>query len=64
MLYDGLDYPTKTIIESLCNGAFTSKITNDAWIFFKEVVENIIEWEHVSVDVKQPTTTTTTNKYA
>jgi len=30
MLYDGLDYPTKTMVESLCNGAFTSKIANDA----------------------------------
>ena len=30
MLYDGLDYPTKTIIESLCNGGFIGKTANDA----------------------------------
>jgi len=34
MLYGGLDYPTKTMIESLCNGGFISKINNDAWVFF------------------------------
>jgi len=48
------------MIESLCNGAFTNKTTNDAWVFFEEVAKNTLECEHVSVDVKQPTTTTTT----
>ena len=51
-MYDGLDYPTKTIIESLYNGVFTSKTTNDAWVFFEEVAENTLEWEPVGVDVK------------
>ena len=58
MLFDGLDYPTKTMIESLCNGSFTSTTANDAWQFFEVVAENSLEWE--PVDVKQPTTTTTT----
>ena len=39
ILYDDLDYPTKTIIEFLCNGTFTSKIANDAWVFFEEVAK-------------------------
>ena len=30
ILYEGLDYSNKTMIESLCNGSFTSKIANDA----------------------------------
>ena len=61
MLYDGLDYPTKIMIESLCNGSFTSKTVNDAWQFFEVVAENTLEWE--PINVKQPTsTTTTTNK--
>ena len=55
ILYDGLEYPNKTMIEFLYNGAFTSKIANDVWKFFKEVAENTLEWELVSVDVKQPT---------
>ena len=63
ILYGGLDYPTKTMMESLCNGAFTSKIAYDAWVFFEEVAENTLEWEPAGVDVKQPSTTTTiTNK--
>ena len=43
----------KTMIESLCNGTFTSKMADDAWQFFKVVAENTLEWE--SFDVKQPT---------
>ena len=38
-----------------------SKTANDAWVFFEEVAENTLEWEPISVDVKQPTTTTTTS---
>jgi len=49
MLYDGLDYPTKTMTESVCNGSFTSKIANDAWQFFEVVAENTLEWEPVNV---------------
>ena len=52
MLNDGLNYRTKTTIESLYNGAFTIKTTNDAWVFFKEVAENTLEWKPVSIDVK------------
>ena len=43
ILYDGLDYPTKIIIESLYNGAFTNKTNYDGWIFFEEVAENMLE---------------------
>jgi len=30
ILYEVLDYPIKMMVESLCNGAFTNKIANDA----------------------------------
>jgi len=30
--------------------------------FFEEVTENTLEWEPVSIDDKQPTTITTTNR--
>ena len=50
------------MIESLCNGTFTSKTADDAWQFFEEVAENTLEWESVSVDDKQPITTTVTNR--
>ena len=49
------------MIESLCNGTFTSKTADDAWQFFEEVAENTLEWEPVSVDNKQLTTTTAIN---
>jgi len=41
ILYEGLDYLTKTMVESLCNGAFTSKTANDAWIFFEGSREHV-----------------------
>jgi len=50
------------MIESLCNGTFTSKTANDARKFFKEVAENTLEWEPVSVDNKQLTTSTATSR--
>ena len=49
------------MIESFCNGTFTSKTVNDAWRFFEVVAENTLEWEPVSVHDKQPTITTAIN---
>ena len=60
ILYEGLDYSNKTMIESLCNGTFTSKTADDAWQFFEEVAKNTLE--PVSVDNKKLTTTTATNR--
>ena len=34
ILYEGLDSQNKTMIESFCNGTFTSKTVDDAWQFF------------------------------
>ena len=50
------------MIESLCNGTFTSKTVDDAWQFFEGVAENALEWEPVSVDNKQLTASTFTNR--
>jgi len=37
-------------------------MANDAWGFFEEAAKNALEWELVSVDGKQPTITTATNR--
>jgi len=50
------------MIESLCNGTFTRKTTDDAWQFFEEVAENTLEWKPVSIDNKQLTTITASNR--
>jgi len=42
ILYEGLDYSNKTMIESLYNGTFISKTADDAWQFFEEVAENTL----------------------
>ena len=50
------------MIKSLYNGTFTSKTANDAWRFFEAVAENTLEWEPISVDNKQLTTSISTNR--
>ena len=52
------------MVKSFYNRAFTSKTANNAWIFFEEIAKNMLEWELVSIDAKQPTITTTTTNQA
>ena len=37
-------------------------MANDAWQFFEQVAENTLEWKNISVNNKQLTTTTATNR--
>jgi len=39
ILYDGLDYPTKTLFETLCQGEFYKKNENQGWDLFKGLAE-------------------------
>ncbi|WP_193450506.1 retrotransposon gag family protein, partial [Streptomyces plicatus] len=44
IMYEGLDYPTKQMVESFCNGKFTQKTADDAWTFLEETAENTLQW--------------------
>lgn len=52
-----MDYPTKTMVESFCNGAFTQKIADQAWTYLEEVTENTLQWAPIKQKPKKQTIT-------
>ena len=55
ILYEGMDCPTKTMVESCCNGAFTQKTANQAWTYLEEVTENTLQWAPIKEEPKRQT---------
>ena len=53
ILYEGLDYQTKTMVESLCNGGFTGKTVDDVWLYLEEIMEHMLEWEPMGVEQRK-----------
>ncbi|RZC57951.1 hypothetical protein C5167_005246 [Papaver somniferum] len=45
IIYDGLDYSTKTMVESMCAGEFTSKNVDAAFTFLEVIAEKSQQWE-------------------
>jgi len=45
ILYDGLDYQTKTLLETMCQEKFLKKDENQGWDLFEVLAEKIIQWE-------------------
>ena len=43
--YEGLDYPTKTMLESMCQGNFLKNDEEKAWEFLEDLVEKTMQWE-------------------
>ena len=44
-LYDGLEYQTKTLLESMCQGGFLKKNEDEGWLLYEELADNTIQWE-------------------
>ena len=44
-MYEGLNYTTRALVESMCNGEFTSKTAEEAWDFLEDVAEKSMQWE-------------------
>ena len=55
ILYEGMHYPTKTMVESFFNGAFTQKTANQAWTYLEEVTENTLQWAPIKEEPKRQT---------
>ena len=55
IIYDGLDYQTKTLLESMCQGEFLKKDENQGWDLFEALAEKTIQWESCP---DKPTSTT------
>ena len=45
---DGLDYPTKTLLETMCQGGFLKKDENEGWDLYEDLAEKTIQWEPTS----------------
>ena len=45
ILYDGLDYQTKTLFETICQGGFLQKYENQGCELFENLAEKMIQWE-------------------
>lgn len=44
IVFEGIDCPTKQMVESFYNGDFMQKTADDAWIFLEETAENTLHW--------------------
>ena len=42
ILFDGLDYQTKTLLETMCQGEFLKKDENQDWDLFEVLAEKTI----------------------
>ena len=42
ILYDDLDYQTKTLLETMCQGGFLQKDENQGWDLFEDLAEKIL----------------------
>jgi len=45
ILYDGLNYQTKTLLETICKGDSFKKMKNQGWELFEDLAEKTIQWE-------------------
>ena len=45
ILYDGLDYSTKTLLKMMCQGDFLQKDENEGWDLYENLAEKTIQWE-------------------
>ena len=57
-LYDELDYQTKTLLETMCQGKFLKKDEKQGWDLFEALAEKIIQWESCP-EKHNPTTSKT-----
>ena len=48
ILYDGLDYQTKILLEIMYQGEFLQKDKNQGWDLFENLDEKTLQWEPVS----------------
>ena len=53
ILYDGLDYQTKTLLETMCQEAFLQKDENQDWDLFEDLAEKTLQWEPASKKTKE-----------
>lgn len=53
IIYDGLDFQQKALLESMCQGKFLDKEPTAAWDYLEEWSEQTIQWENIEVSNQQ-----------
>ena len=53
ILYDGLDYQTKILLETMCQGEFLQKDENQGWDLFEDLAEKTLQWKTASTKTKE-----------
>ena len=49
IVYEGVDFNTKTMLESMCQGEFMQKNEDDAWTFLEDLSEKTTQWESTNI---------------
>jgi len=44
-LYDGLEYQTKILLESMSQGGFLKKNEDEGWLLYEDLADKTIQWE-------------------
>ena len=44
-MYEGVNYPTRTMVELMCGGELIDKTIEEAWVFLEDVAEKSMQWE-------------------
>ena len=58
IIYEGVDYNSKTLLESMSHGDFMRTTDDVAWIFLEEIAEKTMQWK--AFNEKPPTINSTT----
>ena len=54
IVYEGLNYQTRSQLESMCGGEFMAKTDEEAWEFLEEYSEKDMQWETIRVPIRTP----------
>ena len=52
VLYYGLEYQTKTLLESMCQEGFLKKSKDKGWLLYKDLADKTIQWEPTQEKLK------------
>lgn len=56
IIYEGLNMSSRTMLESMCQGAFMKKNEEEAWEFLEEFSEKTMQWESTNESIYEKPT--------
>ena len=52
--HEGLNYQTRSQLESMCGGEFMAKTDEEPWEFLEEYSKKDMQWETIRVPIRTP----------